>query len=400
MMALSASKGWKIRSMDIKTAFLQGKYLDREIFLKPPREAGTKQLCKLRKCVYGLKDASRYWYLTVSQKLIDAGMQKSKYDDALFYYKRNGKLVGLLSLHVDDFLSAGSQEFGDDLSHIRKNFVVGSEADTPFKYLGLDISYDNSYVMFSQQSYINGISEYVIENKGNRQRILDSKEQRSFRALCGQLNWISSQSRPDIAFDVCQLSTKLNKATAEDFLYANKVVRKVKSQSITLKFGCLQPPLKLSAFCDASFANLKDGGSQGGVIIFITDQHNNASPIYWTSRKMRRVCRSTISAETMALLEATETSFWLASIINELLDSPIKSTEIHIDNLSLFEAANSTTAVEEKRLRVDLASLRESIVKKEFHLKWLEGGHQLADVLTKQGADSKKLIQALTTGKI
>ena len=41
-MAVIAQKGWVINSMDIKTAFLQGNCLEREIFIQPPKEANAK----------------------------------------------------------------------------------------------------------------------------------------------------------------------------------------------------------------------------------------------------------------------------------------------------------------------------------------------------------------------
>ena len=61
----AASKGWRIGSLDIKSAFLQGQKIERDVYLKPraPREAGTDKLWKLNKTVYGLGDASRRWYL-------------------------------------------------------------------------------------------------------------------------------------------------------------------------------------------------------------------------------------------------------------------------------------------------------------------------------------------------
>ena len=34
-----SSKGWVLHGLSVKSAFLQGKYLDREIYLKPPLEA-------------------------------------------------------------------------------------------------------------------------------------------------------------------------------------------------------------------------------------------------------------------------------------------------------------------------------------------------------------------------
>ena len=121
------------------------------------------------------------------------------------------------------------------------------------------------------------------------------------------------------------------------------------------------------------------------------------SPINWSSRKIKRVCRSTLTAETMALLEVSETCFWLSHIIKELLGDSLETTEIFTDNKSLYEAAHSTTALEEKRLRVDIAAIRQSILRKEFILNWIDTKSQLADALTKQGADVTKLLEALQT---
>ena len=224
-------------------------------------------------------------------------------------------------------------------------------------------------------------------------------EQSQFRAICGQLNWAASQSRPDLSFEVCRLSTSLNKATIDDLLHANKPVRKCKQRSVCLKFQQLQKPFHLVAFCDASHANLKDGSSQGGVIIFLEGKDGKIAPISWSLRKIRRVCQSTLAAETMALLEASETCCWISHIINELLKTPLETTEIFSDNKSLYETAHSTTAVEEKRLRVDISAIRQSISRKEFTLKWIETKLQLADALTKQGADAARLLETLSSAE-
>ena len=73
--AVVASQKWEIRSTDIKSAFLQGKVLDRDVYLKPPKEAGLSkgQLWKLKHCLYGLNDAARQFYKSVEECLLDAG---------------------------------------------------------------------------------------------------------------------------------------------------------------------------------------------------------------------------------------------------------------------------------------------------------------------------------------
>ena len=111
VISLIASKGWTINSLDIKAAFLQGKELDRDVYLKPPKEANvTGKLWKLRRCVYGFNDASRYWYLRVREELGKAGCKCSKADPSVFYYFTQD-LEGLLIAHVDDFMWSGTENF-------------------------------------------------------------------------------------------------------------------------------------------------------------------------------------------------------------------------------------------------------------------------------------------------
>ena len=155
--------------MDIKTAFLQGKLLEREIFMKPPKKANTKKLWKLGKCVYGLNEASRYWYERVKEEFLKVEMEESNYDDALFFYKpkKQEACKGILVTHVDDFLYGASTEFEDVIQHVRNTFTVGRKAEMPLKFLGVDLQYSESYINLNQKSYFDGIEEAVIQDKSN-----------------------------------------------------------------------------------------------------------------------------------------------------------------------------------------------------------------------------------------
>lgn len=76
---------WNVHTMDIKTAFLQGSEIEREIFVKPPLEAGCKGIVwQLRKCVYGLSDASISWYNRVKELIVSCDAIDSKADPAVF----------------------------------------------------------------------------------------------------------------------------------------------------------------------------------------------------------------------------------------------------------------------------------------------------------------------------
>ena len=60
LLTMAATNKWELRSTDIKSAFLQGQVLNRDVYVKPPREANCPgKLWKLYKCLYGLNDASK-----------------------------------------------------------------------------------------------------------------------------------------------------------------------------------------------------------------------------------------------------------------------------------------------------------------------------------------------------
>ena len=83
--AITAQRPWKLCTIDIKTAFLQGEKIERDIYLVPPKEANTDKVWKLRKCVYGLSDASLKWYDRVMIFMVKEGLKVSIADPAVNY---------------------------------------------------------------------------------------------------------------------------------------------------------------------------------------------------------------------------------------------------------------------------------------------------------------------------
>ena len=86
ILSLASTYNWKITTTDIKYAFLQGRELDREVFLKPPKEAEVAgKVWKLKRCLYGLNDDARQFYLSVVEFLKDLGCHISKVDPSVFF---------------------------------------------------------------------------------------------------------------------------------------------------------------------------------------------------------------------------------------------------------------------------------------------------------------------------
>ena len=75
---------------------------------------------------------------------------------------------------------------------------------------------------------------------------LNEEELKSFRALIGQLLWLSNQTCPNISFNLSELSSSVNHATVEHILRANKVLKNAKIRSITLTFPCMKNLVNVS----------------------------------------------------------------------------------------------------------------------------------------------------------
>ena len=398
-LAIIAANNWKCHSIDIKAAFLQGHKIDRDIYLKPPKEFYKGFLWKLNKTVYGLNDAARAWYLRVKSELINLGLNVCSLDQAIFYWHHNEKLEGIICLHVDDFCWAGNEIFKYTVvDKIGKLFLVGSTCDdTNFKYIGLDIKQNEENITLDQLKYVSSIDYLKLKDDKDKQRILGENEKHNFKSLIGQLNWVATQTRPDVLFDVSDLSSKYNNAKVEDCSQANKVFKNILNDNVIIKFP---KSLNLSRIClegysDASFANLINSGSQSGYIIYLTDGVNKC-PLLWQSRRIKRVVRSTLAAETMALIECAEASVYLGYIINEILLKNKNKIKINcfVDNKSLVDTISSQKLTDDRHLRINMACLNDLILKENVVVHWVQSGEHLANCLTKHGVSSRNIISS------
>ena len=200
------------------------------------------------------------------------------------------------------------------------------------------------------------------------------------------------------------MGTCIKNALICDLKTANKYISKLKSLEVVLKFPNLGNLENVRIMCssDASFANLKNGSSHGGFIIFLCGSGKYA-PIAWKSNKLKRVVKSTLSAETLALEEALESSFMIKSLLCELLNKEMKSGLFQVycytDNKSLVDTINSTKTLTEKRLKADVCIIREMTEKQEVKsVSWRDSSSQLTDCLTKVVASSEKRLHVFLKG--
>ena len=96
--------------MDVKTAFLHGA-IKEEVYVEQPLgfevQDRDTHVCRLKKALYGLKEAPRAWYERIDSYLMKLGFTRSNADPNLYFTVVQGKPL-ILVLYVDDLFLTGA----------------------------------------------------------------------------------------------------------------------------------------------------------------------------------------------------------------------------------------------------------------------------------------------------
>ncbi|GKF26507.1 putative ribonuclease H-like domain-containing protein [Tanacetum coccineum] len=146
--------------MDVKTAFLYGT-INEEVYVMQPLGFQDSQfpdkVYKVMKAMYGLHQAPRAWYGTLSKYLLENGFQRGTIDQTLFVRKHKGEFL-LVQVYVDDIIFGSSnvklcKEF-ETLMHDK--FQMSAMGELIF-FLGLQVSQRKNGIFLSQDKYVGDI---------------------------------------------------------------------------------------------------------------------------------------------------------------------------------------------------------------------------------------------------
>ena len=142
------------------------------------------------------------------------------------------------------------------------------------------------------------------------------------------------------------------------------------------------------AFSDESHANLPDKGSQGAYIILLCDDACRYILLSWQNCRVKRVVNSTLAAECLATVEASDASIALSSLLY-MLRCPRFPISALCDKKTLV-------AVDNKRLQIEIRILKDDLNQKNIHeLRWIETSLQVANCLTKNECSFQYLLDIL-----
>ena len=434
VLQLCSSKAWNLVIADIEGAFLQGDKLERErgeLYVELPPggipgvEAGS--LMKIEKAVYGLVDAPRAWHTKLRKTLLELGLRQSVLDPCLYYYwgftaDGERELQGVLTVHVDDLLMAGSLGFQTLLGKLRQRFPFKHWKEREGEFLGRYIKQcDNGEILVSQEEYASKLKPIEIGRERRRQKdsVVTESERRQLRGIGGALNWLATATRPDLCSMTAYVRQKTKDATVQDLVEANKAIAEAwdhRRVQLVIRPIPLHD-LALLVVADASWTTKDDLRSQGAYMVcatsraMLTGKTTVVSPLKWKSQKQERAVSSTLAAELLTVSKGVAECTWSrqffleASYEDYSLDTAQGyQDKIHIiavtDNKPLHDHARSDQGiVQDKRLAIEMLLLRRDLLRNAVILRWIDTAQMLVDCMTKLSVRPSLMRYVMKTGR-
>ena len=432
-LAIAAKMKMQLKTFDVSGAFLNAilpeeefmrlnRHLASILVLRDPSLAQYLQpdgsmVVQLRKSIYGLRQAPKLWYETVSKVIIEKlNFIRSSEDQCLFFRHSKGSLE-LIVLYVDDFAVFSSKQETFDMIHsllINEFDEVTKKEGDRTSFLGLQIARNpitNDFSV-SLEGFIEKLEadfgESLDKIRASRpwsahhltsdtrfkpnSPIEDLHSQdpnicpsviKEFRSQVMSAMYVAIKARPDVLVGITMLASKQLRPSDEDFHSIARIIKYLtltKDKKLTFKS---EGKLGLHCFCDASYERYVDSLGHGGMAIFL--DKDSSSPFYWRSKKQTAQTSSPADAEALELAESLYRVRTLVKILNELkieCDSPV----LYEDNDAIFETVNKDridTTLGSKRTNSSQFKVQEAVLANEVEVVWVSTSQQRADGLTK-----------------
>ncbi|KAJ4790834.1 Retroelement pol polyprotein-like [Rhynchospora pubera] len=393
-LAVAIAKNWELHQMDVHNAFLHGD-LNEEVYMKlPPGFASTHpgQVCRLRKSLYGLRQAPRMWFSKLVSALETYGFIQSKADYSLFAY-RNGNIFITVLVYVDDLVIAGNN--GEAIlnfkSYLSRAFSMKDLGMLKY-FLGIEFARNATGLVLCQRKYtLDILAEYgllgskpaatPLEQNHNLSTLHGESmaEPEKYRRLVGKLIYLTI-TRPELSYSVHILAQFMQNPLSAHYDAALRVLRYLKNspgQGLLLR---ADNDLRLYAYCDSDWAACPlTRRSLSGYFILL-----GRSPISWKTKKQHTVARSSAEAEYRSMAAAACELTWLRSLLQFLGVSHPEPVKLFCDSqAALHIAANPVFHERTKHIEIDCHYVRDQICAGLIEAFYVRSSDQLADLFTK-----------------
>ena len=347
------------------------------------------------------------------------------------------ELLMILSTHVDDLKGGAEKELAARLlAHLEKYFGKCKAEYQKFIHTGVVHEKLVDKVICHQIPYISKLKPMPIENCKGLDELTEVEVQMSadYSSLLGGVAW-TLLTRAEAAIYVQSLQRHGSKPQLINCRRLNILLRYLVRHPTVITYRKLGAFVRLLGFSDSAF-KAQEGESAGlalrGLATMLTDDpfpnqdFKEGDPavrtgvtidgrlLDWLVRRLRRVVRSTFSAELNAFLDSLETLLLLQMTLHQVYcgtDESVEELLIRLEQGSLYPpidavldarsvtdavAASDCTTPQEASLKLHLLAIRDRLARGLLRsVSWCDTRDMLGDGLTKGGIDRKLLQDAM-----
>ena len=284
IIAMAAQFKWKLHHLDVKSAFLNG-YIEEDIyvdqlegFIKGGKES---YVLKLKKALYGLRQAPRAWNIKLDETLISMGFIRSINDQVVYTSNRKERKLWV-GVYVDDLIVTGSNY--EEIEVFKISMKTKFEM-TDFcllnSYLGIQVMQEEDEIKICQTRYaLKNLDTFKMSDCNASKTPIECRlkldrngeglevESTLFRRIIGCLRYLTL-TRPNLIYSVSYLSRFMSKSYSNHMIAAKRILMYVKGTTdYGLKYKS-DKKCELIGYCDSDYAgDLDDRKNTSGLSFF------------------------------------------------------------------------------------------------------------------------------------
>ncbi|KAI3801965.1 hypothetical protein L1987_30085 [Smallanthus sonchifolius] len=340
-LAYASYKRFKVYQMDVKSAFLHGEISEVVYVSQPPGfedPMHRDRVYKLDKALYGLHQAPRAWYETLSTHLLKNGFRRGVIDCTLFIREKGGELL-MVQVYVDDIIFGSTNDvLCKEFERVMQDkFEMSSMGEMKF-FLGLQVDQSETGI-FHQTNYVGDIlSRFSMTDAKPAGTPLainygispDDKgeyiDATLYRAMIGSLMYLTA-SRPDIMFATCLCARYQSKPKVSHLITVKRIFRYLKGTPDLGLWYSNDDNFELTAYSDSDYGGCKtDFKSTSAGCQFFGNRL-----VTWQCKKQTSVATSTCEAEYIAAASCCSQIIWIQQQLRDY-GLQFSNTPIYVDN--------------------------------------------------------------------
>ena len=394
---------------DCTSAFLHA-CIDRVVYMEPPPGSGAPpgMVWRLKRGVYGLKQAGKLFHDLVCKALRASGALPSDADDCFWVVRRGAEWVKIL-VFVDDFAcTSNSRSLYDVVFATVKSFMDVTDYGRIGLFLGIrTIHMADGSIRLDQRNYVLtllrrvgvpatlGVGPESPSSPGTARKLVPfvpdparpyDQESVPYKSVVGALFWLARGTRWDIAYSVSQVAKFLECHGPDHWkavLHVLRYLGRTQDLALAMSTGGRPNSLGLGAWVDSDWAgDTVSRRSRSGWIVYI-----GGAPVAWRTALQTCFAQSATEAEYVALADVAKEVIWWRRLYGDMgwpLEDP---TPVRVDNRGArLLSEHPCNFNRTKHIGVRFHAIRGWVAAGIMETVETTGLANLADVLTKSTA--------------